>query len=99
LGLPTLQGFRAVFARAAVLRRSVLTIGLFFRLFPMMFDDATGGRTQDGMMTGHMTHHTADGGAFQATLGTSHRRHDSYAGGNDKAGSDMSHIHSSLTTV
>jgi hypothetical protein len=75
-----------------------LTGGLFFRLFPMMLDDATGRRTEDGMMTGHMTDYTPDGGAFQATLGSSHRRHDSHACGNGKTGSNVAHFHSSLTT-
>ena len=65
----------------------------------MMLDDATGRRTQDGMMTGHMTDDTANGGPFQATLGASHRRHDSHTGGKDKRGSDMAHIHSSLATA
>jgi hypothetical protein len=39
-----------------------------------VLDDATCGRTQDGMMAGDMTRDAAHCGAFEATFGITHRR-------------------------
>jgi hypothetical protein len=64
---------------------------LLFFLFPVMLDDASGRRSHNGMMPGHMAHHTPDGGTLDATLGISHGGQSHDASGDDETSSEMAH--------
>jgi hypothetical protein len=56
-----------------------------------MLDDAPGRRSHDGMMAGHMAHHTPDGGTLNATLGVSHGGQNHDASGDDERSNEMAH--------
>jgi hypothetical protein len=58
----------------------------------MMLNDAPGGGSENGMMTGHVAGHAANDGAFQASFGISHdgQSHDSC--GENKRSGKLAHL-------
>jgi hypothetical protein len=52
-------------------RHTLLGRRLILHFFPMMLDDASCGRSHDGMMAGHVSNNAANGRTLQAAFGAS----------------------------
>jgi hypothetical protein len=57
------------------LRRGILFRRLFLHLFPVVFDDAAGSGSYNGVMAGNVSHHAAYRRTFETPLGARQTRH------------------------